>query len=75
MRGFTVLHHYKKDPSLLFAFCACLALGGVLDLNLYGDMPTKIFSLPSSRILPSKDTQCYKKLMKSILHDTKTGTK
>ena len=29
---------------------------GVLDLNLYGDVPTKKIFSPCSRILPSNDT-------------------
>ena len=34
-----------------------ITLGGVLDLNLYGDVLTKIFYYLPLEILPSNDTQ------------------
>ena len=46
--------------------------GGVLDLNLYGDVPTKkIFFHPALEFSPSNDTLFWKKSLKSILKNTK----
>ena len=31
--------------------------GGLLDLNFYGDVPTKIFFHPAAEFLPSNDSR------------------
>ena len=53
--------------------CQKSRVGGLLDLNLYGDVPTNLFFFPAPEFLPSNDTRFYRKFVKVYSKTQKTG--